>query len=284
MKYIDRFKIFSLSITWTWLIIFALVPFCLVLFTSLLSHDENHLISFPLTFANYLHLNDSLYFQIMARSFLLAGTCTFFCLFLGYPFAYLISRLSEGIKSFFVLLIIIPFWTSSLIRSYALIAILKAKGLINSFLLSLGMLSQPFHILYTNTAVIVGLVYTLLPFMILPILTNIERLDIRLVDAAHDLGATRLTIFRRIILPLTMPGIIAGCTLVFLPAMTLFYIPDILGGAKSILVGNLIQREFLVMHNWPAGAATSTVLTIFLALLIFIYRKTAADKGGEEFL
>ncbi len=284
MKHIDHFKSTSLFLVWTWLVIFAFVPFCLVLLTSFMSHDENHLIQFPLTFANYLNLNDSLYFHIFAQSFLLAFNATFFCLLLGYPFAYLISRLSTRIKSFFVLLIIIPFWTSSLIRSYAMIAILKAKGLLNSFLLGMGLIHTPLPILYTNTAVIIGLIYNLLPFMILPILTNIERLDSRLIDAARDLGAGRVTIFRRIVLPLTLPGIVAGCILVFLPAMTLFYISDILGGAKSVLVGNLIQRQFLIMHNWPAGAATSIVLTALLALLILLYRKTAAGKGGQEFL
>lgn len=284
MGQVDPFKCFSLGIVWVWLTLFALVPFCLVLLASFLSYDENHLAQLPFTFHNYLSLYDPLYFQIFARSFLLAGVCTVFCLLLGYPFACFVSRLSAAAKGFFVLLIIIPFWTSSLIRSYALIAILKAKGLLNAFLLALGLIKTPLPILFTNTAVIIGLIYNLLPFMILPILTNIERLDIRLIDAARDLGASWLTIFWRIILPLTMPGIIAGCILVFLPAMTIFYIPDILGGAKSVLVGNLIQREFLIMHNWPAGAATSIVLTGFLALLVLFYRKIAADKGGHEFL
>ena len=284
MKQLDGFKWFSLSVTWFWLAIFALVPFSLVLMTSFLSHDERHLAELPLTLANYRGLYDSLYFQIFARSFSLAGLCSFFCLLLGYPFAYLLSRLSVKAKGFFVLLIVIPFWTSSLIRSYALIAILKAKGLLNLSLLGLGLIDKPLPILYTNTAVMIGLIYNLLPFMVLPILSNIDRLDKRLVEAARDLGADRFTIFRRIILPLTMPGIVAGCTLVFLPAMTIFYIPDILGGAKSVLVGNLIQREFLVMHNWPAGSATSIVLTGFLALLVMLYRKAAADKGGHEFL
>jgi len=284
MGSLDSFKIFSLSLVWVWLALFALVPFSLVLLASFLSHDQNHLAMLPLTGENYLSLYDSLYFQIFARSFILAGVCTFCCLILGYPFAAYISRLSPGAKSFFVLLIIIPFWTSSLIRSYALIAILKAKGLLNALLLSLGVIQAPLLILFTNTAVIIGLIYNLLPFMILPILTNIERLDARLIDAARDLGAGPFTIFRRIVLPLTMPGMVAGCTLVFLPAMTLFYIPDILGGAKSVLMGNLIQREFLVMHNWPGGAATSIVLTSFLALLVLIYRKVASDKGGHEFL
>ncbi len=264
--------------------LFAFVPFSLVLLASFLSQDENHLAKLPLTLQHYRNMYDVLYFQIFARSFILAGTCTFFCLLLGYPFAYYISRLSEKAKGFFILLIIIPFWTSSLIRSYALIAILKAKGLLNTVLLSLGLIQAPLPILFTNTAVIIGLVYNLLPFMVLPILTNIERLDIRLVDAARDLGAGWFTTFWRIVLPLTMPGIMAGCILVFLPAMTIFYIPDILGGAKSVLVGNLIQREFLVMHNWPAGAATSIMLTSFLALLVWVYRKTVADKGEHEFL
>lgn len=284
MKHLDQFKVFSVSIVWIWLTIFALVPFCLVLLTSFLGHDEKHLTMLPFTLNNYIGLYDALYFQILARSFALAGICSFFCLVLGYPFAYIISRLSTGAKNILVLLIIIPFWTSSLIRSYALIAILKAKGLLNTFLLWLGVIDLPLPILFTNTAVIIGLVYNLLPFMILPILTNIERLDSHLIDAARDLGATRFTIFRRVILPLTMPGIVSGCILVFLPAMTIFYIPDILGGAKSVLVGNLIQREFLVMHNWPEGAAVSIVLTTLLALLVLIYRKAAADKGGHEFL
>lgn len=284
MRVDDRFKQFSLALVWLWLGVFALLPFLLVFTASFLSHDQNHLVQLPFTVSNYLALYDSLYFQILSRSFILAGTCTFFCLLLGYPFAYFISRLAAGTKSFLVLLIIIPFWTSSLIRSYALIAVLKAKGLLNALLLGLGIIQEPLAILFTNTAVIIGLIYNLLPFMILPILTNIERLDVRLIDAARDLGAKRFTIFRRVILPLTMPGIIAGCTLVFLPAMTLFYIPDILGGAKSVLMGNLIQRQFLVMHNWPGGAATSIVLTALLALLILFYRKTTRGKGGQEFL
>lgn len=278
MKHIDAFKIITRGLVWAWLIIFALIPLCLVLLASFMRYDEKHLLQFSVTGSNYLNLYNVFYFHIFTQSFLLAGTATLCCLILGYPFAYFISRLSATTKSFFVLLIIIPFWTSSLIRSYAMIAILKAKGVLNIFLLSWGLIQTPLSILYTNTAVIIGLIYNLLPFMILPILTTIDRLDQRLLDAARDLGASRITIFRRIILPLTLPGIIGGCTLVFLPAMTLFYIPDILGGAKSILVGNLIQREFLVMHNWPAGAATSIVLTTLLMLLIVFYRKATTHR------
>lgn len=271
MKHNSYFKTFSLSIIWFWLFLFALLPFCLVLATSFLSHSEDHLAQLPLIFSNYKQLNNAIYIRIFEKSFLIAGISTLLCLLLGYPFAYIIARMQSRWKSFLLLLVIIPFWTSSLIRSYALIAIIKAKGLLNAFLIALGIINHPLSILFTNSAVIIGLVYNLLPFMILPIMTNVERLDNRLIDAARDLGANRFTTFRRVIIPLTMPGIIAGSILVFLPAMTIFYIPDILGGAKSILLGNLIQNQFLIAENWPVGSAVSTVLTLILATLILIY-------------
>lgn len=271
MKTENSFKNISLTIVWVWLALFAFVPFSMIIVASFLSHSEAHLLSLPFHFENYTDLFNTLYARIFQKSFLIAGATTLICLALGYPFAYLISRIENRWKNLLILLIIIPFWTSSLIRSYALIALLKAKGILNSLLLAVGFIDQPLPILFTNTAVLIGLVYNLLPFMILPLLTNIERLDYRLVDAAHDLGASRFATFSKVIIPLTMPGIIAGSILVFLPAMTLFYIPDILGGAKSVLLGNLIQNQFLVAQNWPLGAAVSTVLTLVLATLLLIY-------------
>ena len=271
MKSDDSFQYFSLSILWAWFFLFALLPFCLIIAASLMGHDDNHLIMLPLTLQNYQHLNHSIYIRIFEKSFVIASISTLLCLCLGYPFAYLLARMKNRFKNILMLLVIIPFWTSSLIRSYALIAMIKAKGLINAALLAIGIIHQPLPILFTNTAVMIGLVYNLLPFMILPIMTNAERLDERLIDAARDLGANKLTTFIKIIIPLTMPGIIAGSILVFLPAMTLFYIPDILGGAKSILLGNLIQNQFLIAENWPTGSAVSTVLTVILAVLILLY-------------
>lgn len=271
MKTDQRFKHLSLSIVWLWLFLFALLPFCLVAAASLMGHNESHLLTLPLTLENYQHLNNAIYIRIFEKSFFLAGIATLFCLLLGYPFAFIIARMQSRFKSFLLLLVIIPFWTSSLIRSYALIAIIKAKGILNSLLIAAGIIHTPISILFTNTAVIIGLVYNLLPFMILPIMTNVERLDNRLIDAARDLGANRFTTFRRVIIPLSMPGIISGSILVFLPAMTIFYIPDILGGAKSILLGNLIQNQFLIAQNWPMGSAVSVVLTAVLATLILIY-------------
>ncbi|MCZ6914823.1 MAG: ABC transporter permease subunit, partial [Rickettsia endosymbiont of Ixodes persulcatus] len=203
------------------------------------------------------------------------------CLCLGYPFAYILARLKSKYKSLLLFLVIIPFWTSSLIRTYAIISILKAKGLLNTILLSLGIIHQPLSILYTGTAVMIGLVYSLLPFMILPLYANIEKLDIQFIDAARDLGANTVIIFMRVILPLTLPGIVGGIILVFLPAMSMFYIPDILGGAKSLLVGNLIQNEFLSAHNWPLGSAVSMVLTLSMGLLLLVYRRV--NKIGQQY-
>lgn len=278
------FRHFSLSIVWLWLLLFALLPFCLVMMASFMSHTDTQLVQPVLTLENYRSLNNTIYIQIFEKSFFIAGLSTLLCLVLGYPFAYLIARIQSTWKNTLLLLVIIPFWTSSLIRSYALIAIIKAKGILNSLLMALGIIHQPLAILFTNYAVIIGLVYNLLPFMILPIMTNVERLDERLVDAARDLGANRLTTFTKVIIPLTMPGIIAGSILVFLPAMTIFYITDILGGAKSILLGNLIQNQFLIAGNWPMGSALSAVLTLILVSLILIYVWATRDNTKREWL
>ena len=284
MKHDNTFKLFSLSIIWVWLLIFALLPFGLVTLASFLSHSESHLIELPVTFANYIQLLNPVYLKIFRESFYIAGVCTLICLLLGYPFAFAIARMENKYKNLLMLLIIIPFWTSSLIRCYSMITILKPKGVINSILLWIGIIDKPITILFTNTSVMIGLVYNLLPFMILPLLTNIERLDNRLIDAARDLGANKITTFRRIILPLTLPGILSGCILVFLPAMTIFYIPDLLGGSKSILLGNLIQNQFLIAQNWPLGSAISVIFTLLLAILLLIYWQTTRGKQYRDLL
>lgn len=284
MKHDIRFKYTTLMTVWFWLFLFAALPFCLMLIVSLMSRGNESLVSLPFTLSNYTQLINPLYIRILEKSVWIAGLTTLFCLILGYPFAFIVARLQNRYKNLLILLIIIPFWTSSLIRSYALIALLKAHGIINSILLYFGFIDLPLSILFTNTAVLIGLIYNLLPFMILPILTNIERLDPLLIDAARDLGANRFTTFRKVIIPLTMPGIIAGCILVFLPAMTLFYIPDILGGAKSIYLGNLIQNQFLTAENWPLGAAVSIVLTLILGLLILVYLKAMQLNKNKEWL
>ncbi len=284
MKHNSLFKQFSLSIIWIWLLIFALLPFGLVTIASFLSHNDSHLIALPFNFLNYAQLNNSIYLKIFKESFYVAGICTVICLLLGYPFAYWIARMQSPFKNTLILLIIIPFWTSSLIRCYSMITILKPKGLINSILMWAGVIDKPLPLLFTDTSVMIGLVYNLLPFMILPLLTNIERLDHRLIDAARDLGANRFTTFRKVILPLTLPGILSGCILVFLPAMTIFYIPDLLGGSKSILLGNLIQNQFLIAENWPLGSAVSIVFTLLLVILLFVYWRSTRSNQSRDLL
>lgn len=275
------FKKISISIIWFWLGLFALIPIILVFLTSILTSDPNYLVRLPVTLNNYFQLLNNAYIKILIQSFLLAINCTIICLVLGYPFAFIIARTQSKYKPLLLLLIIVPFWTSSLIRTYAIMAILKAKGILNTILLALGIIHSPLHILYSYTAVLIGSVYDLLPFMILPLYANIEKLDNTLLEAARDLGAHKFTTFFKIVLPLTLPGIIAGTILVFLPAMTMFYIPILLGGAKNLLLGNLIQNEFLLTNNWPVGSAISIFITLLMCAVIFIYWQKNRNREFE---
>lgn len=271
-------KPLSIYFIYAWMIIFSLIPLALILITSFLSRDPVDLVSLPFTLNNYLELLTPLFGKVFFRSIIIALITTIGCLVLAYPFSYLLIKSKH--QSILLLLIIIPFWTSSLVRTYSLIAILKFKGILNAILLKLHLIDQPLSLLYSNFAVISGLIYNLFPFMVLPIFTNMERFDFRLIEAAKDLGASKLDIFFRVFLPNTARGIISGCLLVLLPAMTLFYIPNVLGGARSILLGNMIQSQFLVLENWPQGSATSTVLTILLLLLLVLYRRNS--KGEQQ--
>ena len=278
------YKRVSIQLVFSWLFLVALVPITLVFIFSFLNHSNEHLAIWTFTLKNYQQLFNSLFLKIVWRSLKLAFTVTIVTLFVGYPAAFIIARTTSKIKSLMLILLIVPFWTSSLIRTYALLAIIKVKGILNTVLLSLGLIHAPLQILYTNTAVIIALVYNLLPFMILPLFSNIEKLDHRLLEAARDLGANRVQIIRHITLPLTLPGIITGTLFVFLPAMTLFYVPDLLGGAKSLLMGNLIENQFLSLNDWPGGCATSILLTLLMFMLMWFYRKTHQKIDSKEIL
>ncbi len=264
-------KSLSLLVIYTWLFLFSLLPLILIIIASLLSKDATSLINLPVTLNNYIALFSPAFLTVFVRSLLIAIITTLGCLILAYPFSYFMVKSKH--QSLLLLLIIIPFWTSSLVRTYALIALFKLHGVLNTMLLFCHIIAHPIPWLYSNFAVISGLMYTLFPFMVLPIFTNMERFDFRLIEAAEDLGANKRACFYRIFLPNTIDGIVSGSLLVFLPAMTLFYIPNILGGARSILLGNMIQNQFIVLENWPQGAATSVCLTSILILLLFIFRK-----------
>jgi len=281
MTYRKKFKYFSLSSVLFWLALFTLVPLALMIIVSFMSSNDNQLIIWHFDIHNYTSLFNIIYLKIFWRSLWLATICTLFCLILGYPIAYIIAHARQHVKNLLLIFLIIPFWTSSLIRTYALLALIKTKGIINAVLLKIGIIHMPLTMLYTTGAVLLGCVYNLLPFMILPLYANLEKMDLRLVEAAQDLGANRFQIFTRIIFPLSIPGVIAGVLLVLLPAMTLFYIPILLGSAKSLLLGNLIQSQFLLMRNWPQGAATSVTLTLLMFLLVWFYRRKTKGKHDE---
>jgi spermidine/putrescine transport system permease protein len=273
----------AIALTWIWLAVFALVPSFLVFITSLLTPGDNELVRLQLTADNYVRLFHPTYLRVFLRSWIIATICTFVCLCIAYPFSYAIAQLrSARAKGLLMLLVIVPFWTSSLIRSYAIVAMIKARGIVNAFLLWTGIIDQPLQLMYTNMATLIGLIYTLLPLMILPLYVSIDKLDKRLIDAARDLGANKTQIFFKVLLPLTLPGILSGSILVFLPAMTIFYIPDLLGGAKTILLGNIIQNQFLAARDWPMGATISVALTLLISLCLFLYSKHF--KKQQDFL
>lgn len=284
MKYDNHFRYFSLTLIWAWLGLFALLAFLLVLGVSFLDHTQEHIVIPRVTLTSYEFLFQPMLLKIFGKSFSIATTVTFFCLILGYPFAYFLSQLERRYKNLLMMFLIIPFWTSSLVRSYAIMAILKTKGLLNLLLLTLGIIHQPMQLLFTNVAVIIGLVYNLLPFMVLPLYANFERLDTRLLEAAEDLGAGRFMKVYKILLPLTKPGIYAGIMMVFLPSMTLFYIPDLLGGARSLLLGNLIENQFLFANNWPVGSAVSVILTAVMAGMLLIYWRATQRHERQQVL
>ena len=272
MKIINnKFQKITVAIIFSWLIFFVLIPNLLVLTVSFLTRDGSDFYALPFTLDNYANLFNPLYAQVVWNSLYMSGIATIICLLIGYPFAFMVSKINPKYRPFLLFPVVLPFWTNSLIRIYGMKVFLGVKGVLNTMLMDMGILSEPIRILNTEVAVIIGLVYLLLPFMILPLYSAIEKLDGRLLEAARDLGANAVQRFFRVILPLTMPGIVAGCLLVLLPAMGMFYVADLLGGAKVLLVGNVIKSEFLISRNWPFGSAISIGLTILMALLIFVY-------------
>ncbi len=254
-----------------WLTLFVLIPNVMIIGTSFLTRDEANLIELTFTFDNYLRLLDPLYAKVLLHSFYMAIVATILCLVIGYPFAYIVAKMPEEWRPIMLFLVIVPFWTNSLIRTYGLKIVLGTQGILNKSLIAMEIIDKPIRLMYTETAVMIGLVYILLPFMILPLYSAIEKLDHTYVEAAKDLGANKFQIFTKVTLPLTMPGIIGGCLLVLLPALGMFYISDLLGGAKNLLIGNVIKSQVLNARDWPFGAATSIALTIAMAIMLYAY-------------
>lgn len=249
-----------------WLLLFAVAPLGILLVYSFCQRDDLGRIVFSFSWENYVRVFEPRYLLILGRSVGYAAATTLGCVILAFPTAYFMARREKSARDRLLVLVMIPFWTSFLIRTYAWIQILKSEGLLNSVLKSVHLISTPIEWLYTPTAVLIGLIYTFLPFMILPIFASAEKLDSALIEAAHDLGAGPLRVFSSVIIPLTWPGIAAGTLLVFVPAIGMFAVTDLLGGAQVPLIGNVIQNQFLQARNWPFGAALGVVFTLLFAV------------------
>jgi spermidine/putrescine transport system permease protein len=219
------------------------------------------------------------YLQIYLRSFWLAGLTTVACLLVGFPTAYFMATRPPAQRNFWVFLITLPFWTNLLIRTYAIMLIIRDEGLVNDLLQWLGLIDKPVHILYTSFAMLLGLLYSFLPFMVLPLYSSLEKLDFRLVEAGFDLYATRGQVLRRIVIPLARPGIIAGCILVFIPALGAYVTPLILGGGKQHMIGSLIATQFGTSRNWPFGSAQAFILMAVVLLALMFYARSTAGKS-----
>ncbi|BAD39455.1 spermidine/putrescine ABC transporter permease protein [Symbiobacterium thermophilum IAM 14863] len=265
-----------------WLVALVAAPMALMLVYSLavqIAPDSPWPQGF--TLAHYSRLLDPLYLRIFVRSVVQAALATLLSLLLGYPLAYYIARSPMRRRGRLLLLVVIPFWTNFLVRTYALMVLMRAQGVINSLLMAIGVIDDPLPLLYNEAAVQVGLVYTLLPLLVLPLYANLEKLDERLLAAAQDLGANPWTAFWSVTWPLSRPGVLVGGMMVFISAFGMYLVPDLMGGARSIMIGNLIQNQFLQARNWPFGAAVALALTAVVLVVALLVQRAGRIDGGE---
>jgi len=287
-----------IGIPFIWLLLFFLLPFLIVLkisfaeyrlglppYTPLFAWVEGTYVQIRLALGNYLFLlSDPLYVTAYLNSLKVAFVSTVFALLIGYPMAYAIARSSPAWRAIFLLLVILPFWTSFLIRVYAWIGILKNNGLINNGLMALGLIDEPLPLLNTEFSLYVGIVYSYLPFMVLPLYATLEKMDVSLMEAAADLGCRPFKVFLTVTLPLSMPGIVAGSMLVFIPAVGEFVIPDLLGGADTLMIGKILWSEFFNNRDWPVASAVAIAMLIFLVIPIVVfqhYQQKQSERAEE---
>lgn len=261
-------------------VVLFLIPLTIIVAYSFQTRGVYGGVTMPWTIENYRRMFDPLYGVILWRSLVMSTISTVLCLAVAFPLSLFIARAEPRRKNLYLYLVILPFWTSFLVRTYAWMFLLRDTGLINSILLALGIIGEPLPLLYNETAVIVGLVYGYLPFAVLPLYSNLERLDKNLLEAAADLGARPWDTIRNVVLPLCAPGMRAAAVLVFIPCLGAYLTPDLLGGGKSIMIGNLIQNQFTTARDWPFGAAISlAMMALVMGLLMLLLH-----KGGEEAL
>ncbi|WP_028884201.1 ABC transporter permease subunit [Taylorella asinigenitalis] len=278
-----------------WLVLFLLVPFFIVLKISFseslfgqppyspLIQFQDWILNLTLHFESYVTIfTDSLFIRAYLSSLKMAAITTILCVLIGYPMAYYIARSKESVRNILMLLVILPFWTSLLLRVYAWIGILRNEGLLNNFLLWLGIIDSPLEIYRTDIAVYIGLVYTYLPFFILPLYTNLLKLDQTLLDAAYDLGAKPFSAFLNVTLPLSMPGVISGAMLVFIPTVGEYVIPELLGGTDTYMIGRVMWDQYFTDANWPAAAAVAIVMILILLIPLVIYQMNQTKLFKEN--
>ena len=274
----SRLRAWFLAPSWAVMVSLFLSPLAIILFYSFLTRGTYGGIALPWSGENYQRLIDPLYWIILIRSVGIAGAATLLCLVLGFPLALFISR-SGRRKTLYLSLVILPFWTSFLIRTYAWMFLLRDTGLINTALQRIGAIHDPLPLLYNNGAVILGLVYAYLPFMVLPLYATLERLDPHLLEASADLGAKPFTTLTTVMIPLCAPGIRAGTVLVFVPCLGAYLTPDLLGGGKSAMIGNLIQNQFTNARDWPFGSAVSLMLMAIVMVLLLLFARSREEEG-----
>ena len=259
-----------------WSAIFIVIPLILVVLFSFTREIDGKQV---FSIANYKDLMDPIYFKVFLRSVILAGGSTLICLLVGYPVAYLISKANVSRRGTLILLFILPMWMNFLLRTYAWVAILGKNGLLNTFL---GLFGIPHaSILYTNAAILLGMVYNFLPFMVLPIFNSLSKMDNDLINAARDLGANSFQVFTKVIFPLSLPGVVSGITMVFMPAVTTFAISRLLGGGKFMLIGDLIEQQFTVVGDWNFGSAVSIFMMIIILISMAVMSRFE-DKSDKE--
>ena len=254
---------------------FFLAPIAIVLATAFFRKGRFGGVIPDLTFANLDRALDPTFLRVLGVSLAIAGIATLLALAIGYPAAWAIARLPPRLRTAALILVVLPFWTSFLIRTYAWVVLLNSQGPLNGALVSLGLIGEPLSLLYTPGAVVAGLLYAYLPLMILPLYASIERVDAELLEAAANLGAPPRTVFRTVMLPLTLPGILTGCVFVFVPSLGNFVVPELLGGGKLVMVGNLIRDQFLKARDWPFGATLALIVIAFLAVLLVLQARAA---------
>ncbi|HNV34029.1 MAG TPA: ABC transporter permease [Bacillota bacterium] len=266
----------------SWTIIFSIVPLFIILVYSFCERTPYGDIVFKFTTENYVKFFQPIYLKVLWRSVVLAVSSTMACLLIGYPMAWIIARAGEKARNFMVMLFVLPLWTNFLLRTYAWMGLLRENGFFNQMFMAIGIIRQPLKMLYTDGAVLVGMVYNFLPFMVLPIYSVLVKMDQGHIDAANDLGADPKQTFLKVILPLSFPGIVSGIIMVFMPALSTFIISDLLGGGQTMMLGNLIQNQFLSARNWQFGSAISSVMIVMVLITTLISGKYRGE--GSEML